>query len=178
MILHTVIRAITMIAMKLHNSIHTIKGIFEVEYQDADTFKDLPISQCSQAYGICFCQNSIVLCRTITNSYILPGGTVEPGETLIQALIREVQEESNMRVLAQLPIGYQKVFNQQTAPFYQVRYVALVEPYGPFIADPDNHIKHIELVSQEKAAALINWGEIGTQLFTRAKQKHSVLLAQ
>lgn len=159
----------------LHSRISTIKGDFDVEYYDADDFSHLPPAQCAQAYGICYVGNQIVLCRTANGTYILPGGTVEPGETLEQTLIREVQEESNMQVIKSLPIGYQKVFLPNQDPIYQVRYVATVKPYGPFVTDPAGHIVAINLVPESDAPHLLNWGDIGQQLFIRAKQKRDLL---
>jgi 8-oxo-dGTP pyrophosphatase MutT (NUDIX family) len=158
--------------MIIRTQISTIKGEFEVEYHSADSFEELPLEKCTQAYGICYCDGKIVLAQNIRGHYILPGGTVEPGETLEETLAREVQEESNMHILHARPIGYQKVWNGTTEPFFQTRFYAEVEPYGPFESDPAGHIIGIELVSDGDAPKMLGWGEIGDDLFARAKQLH------
>jgi 8-oxo-dGTP diphosphatase len=41
----------------------------------------------------------------LAGSWSLPGGRVEPGETLEQAIVREVREETGLRVHARAPLG-------------------------------------------------------------------------
>lgn len=157
----------------LRNRISTIKGDFDVEYQNASDFSHLPLEKCTQAYGICYYRETIVLCKNVRGHFILPGGTVEQGEALEETLIREVKEESNMRVLSSMPIGYQKVWNETTDSFFQVRYYARVEPYGPFVSDPAGHIEGIVLVSEKEAVEMLDWGEVGDELFKQARFAHA-----
>ncbi|MFA6275005.1 MAG: NUDIX domain-containing protein [Candidatus Paceibacterota bacterium] len=76
------------------------------EYEDADSFDHLEYEKCQQTYGVCFCEDKMVIqLNGKTDLWGLVGGTVEPGEKLEETLKREIQEESNMKVLSCLPIG-------------------------------------------------------------------------
>jgi hypothetical protein len=67
--------------MNITSQIQTTQGKFTAEYHDADEFGHLPQEQCSQVYGVCFYKNLIILARTTGGMWLLPGGTIEPGET-------------------------------------------------------------------------------------------------
>ncbi|MHB8660567.1 MAG: NUDIX hydrolase [Minisyncoccota bacterium] len=58
------------------------------------------------------------------------------GETVEQAIAREVLEETNMRVLKQKVLGYLEIFESEKI-VTQVRSVCIVEPVRPFLADTD-----------------------------------------
>jgi ADP-ribose pyrophosphatase YjhB (NUDIX family) len=159
----------------LTSAIATIRGTFNVEYHDAESFEHLPVDKCTQSYGACFYNGNIILCKTFSKTWILPGGTIEPGESYEQALIREIKEESNMKVLNFQPLGYQKVWNDQTEPFYQLRFYCQVEPYGEFeydTAEDGGHVESIWQIIPSQAADLLNWGEIGDQIIGRATDMH------
>ncbi len=105
----------------------------------------------------------VIVHQGIKDTWGLVGGTVEAGETLEETLIREIQEESNMKVLEMRPIGYQKVINLEGGEedFYQTRWFTRVEPYGPFEGDPDEKIDKITLVDPQEYKKYFDWGEIG-----------------
>lgn len=149
---------------------------FDVEYWDADSFNHLPLLQCTQAYGVCYAGDDIVLCQEPGGTRVLPGGKREAGESLEDALHREVAEETNMRVIACSPIGYQEVRSAGREPIFQVRYVAIVEPIGPFVADADGYIIGIELVPEADAPTRLGWEAIGKRLIQRASLKRANLL--
>lgn len=156
--------------MKIKSTVEYLGKSYQLIYQDTDDFSQLPYKDCKQAYGVCFYKNKIVLgFSRRMQKWSLVGGTIEHNETLEQALKREIQEESNMRILKCWPIGYQTEVGKSN---YQLRYACVVEPYGPFRADPDagEHygVDRITLVKPEDFNKYINWGKIGERLLERA----------
>lgn len=149
---------------------------YRVEYFDADTFDNLPIERCKQCYGVCFYQDKMVIgFGGMKKGWGLIGGSVEPGETLIETLVREIKEESNMKIIRAVPVGYQKLSPQSGGePFYQLRYAATVEPYGEFIGDSgegmsgEKAITDIKFIDPKNYKDYFDWGEIGERIIERA----------
>lgn len=162
--------------MTITEKYHGLSGVdYIFEYSDADSFDHLDPSQCRQAYGVCFCGDEMVIgFGGKKNNWGLIGGTIEPGETFEQTLKREIQEESNMEVLACLPVGYQKVIDtRDNSFFYQLRYTCTARPYGPFIIDSGEGmgatgIQEIKLIDPLKYKDYFDWGEIGERIISRA----------
>ncbi len=156
----------------------TDKGgkLAEVIYQDADSFEHLLDKKVTQTYGVCFVGDKIVIVHSIKGGshWVLPGGSIEEGETFEECLKREIQEESNMKVLSFTPIGYQEVHFEGKI-FNQLRYFCIVESYGDFVSDPDGDISEIKLIDPKDYKEYIQWGEIGDHLMTRAIEMKSVL---
>jgi 8-oxo-dGTP pyrophosphatase MutT (NUDIX family) len=89
-----------------------------------------PPQETTQALGICFTREGEIVLVTLDGSaWSLPGGTIEPGETLEQTLVREVREEACARVLQSRYIGCQRVeeLDRDRASYYQTRFWAGVE---------------------------------------------------
>jgi len=145
-----------------------VKYVFD--YSDCDDFSILPTELCIQTYGVCFYDNKIVIgYGGAKHDWGLIGGTIEKGETFDQTFEREIQEESNMKVLKKLPVGYQKVTDTRDGTFiYQLRYVALVEPYGPFIKDATGAVTEIKLIDPKDVKNYFDWGVIGDRVIERA----------
>lgn len=164
--------------MNITNTYKGRSGVeYVFEYSDTDSFDDLDISKCRQTYGVCFCENKIVICHNGKNkSWGLIGGTIEKGETLERTLRREIEEESNMEVLSFLPIGVQKVIDtRDNSFFYQLRYVCLVKPYGPFVLDPALTITEIKHIHPNEYKQYFDWGDIGDRIMERALELRPLL---
>jgi 8-oxo-dGTP pyrophosphatase MutT (NUDIX family) len=157
--------------VKIKGSFVHLGKTIDIVYEDVDSFANLPYEKVRQVYGVCFCNGKIVLgFSRHMKKWNLIGGTIDQGETLEQALAREIREESNMKLLKFWPIGYQREVTKDDN--YQLRYACLVEPYGPFIADPaagENHgIDRIILINPKDFTEYLDWGKIGDRLITRA----------
>jgi hypothetical protein len=144
-----------------------IKYIFE--YQDVDDFSNLEFEKCTQTYGVCLCGGKLVIgYGGHKSSWGLIGGTIGKGETFEETLIREIKEESNMKVVSYRPIGYQKVINLNDQTFiYQLRYVCIVESLGKFEFDPTGSILGIKLIDPKKYKEYFDWGQIGERIIMR-----------
>ncbi len=122
----------------------------------------------------CFYGDKLVLVGHPDGRYTPPGGAIEKGETFEEAAIREIKEETNMKVLRIECIGYQDV----EPPGWdrvarQFRMVAIVEPYGDFVSDPDGDISHIKLIDPADYKEYIKWGETGDYLMKKALEMKS-----
>ena len=142
------------------------------EYTDADGFEGLEKEHIKQSYGICFCEGKLVIVFGYFGSqkreWGFPGGRIEKGETYEQALKREIQEESNMEVLAYLPVGYQKGSKVGHGFSYQLRYVCLVRPFGEFVEDPAGGvITEVKLIDPADYKKYLDWGKIGDRFVER-----------
>lgn len=93
-----------------------------------------------------------------------------------EAVVREVLEETNMRVLKQRVIGYQNVFEPRRVTT-QVRLVCIVEPVGPFTADadPEGDITEIKLIDPKDIKQYFDWGEVGDYVLARALEIKNLL---
>jgi 8-oxo-dGTP diphosphatase len=167
--------------MKITKAIIETNGkVYKYRYSEHDSFDHLPYEQCKQVYGVCFHGDKMLVVYSTSDGegdmWILPGGTKEEGETYERTLIREVQEETNMRVLKYLPVGVQKVINPDKSVDYQLRFAALVEPIGEFQSDPDGDIQKIELIDPANYKNYFDWGEIGDRIVSRALELKAVLM--
>lgn len=145
------------------------------EYLDSDSFDHLPYELIKQSYGVCFCENDLVIgFGGPKKGWGLIGGSIEKGESAEEALIREIKEESNMKITSYLPIGYQKVTDTRDQKFfYQLRYACKVIPYGEFTIDggdgiSEKAITEIKLINPEEYKKYFDWGEVGYRVMERA----------
>lgn len=126
-------------------------------------------------HSYCFYRDKLVVVgHEIDNGWTPPGGAIEPGETYEEASIREVKEESNMKVLHQECLGYQDIeLPDDGRVIRQFRMFCIVEPYGDFVSDPDGDISHIKLIDPKDYKEYIKWGEIGDRLITKALEMNA-----
>lgn len=143
-------------------------GVIPVVYEDIDTIQDLGIRTIKHVHAYCFYQDKIVIVWAEDKQYwTLPGGAIEMGETIEMAVAREVKEESNMKVVKQVLLGVQDIFEGENV-ISQTRSVCLVEPYGSFISDPDGDITQVKLINPSELKQYVDWGKIGDHLLQRA----------
>lgn len=97
-----------------------------------------PRERITQASAVCYIQQGrVVLVVGPGGQRALPGGHLEPGESPLDALVREVREEACTVVVQHAYLGAQRVDDlalaDGTGEHYQLRYWARVrlEPFAP-----------------------------------------------
>jgi 8-oxo-dGTP diphosphatase len=143
-------------------------GTLPYTYRDLDTVEEIADKKIDGVHAYCFCDGKLVLVYAEKKGYWTPaGGGIESGESVEEAVIREVKEETNMKVLKQKIIGYQEVFETDRIHI-QTRSICMVEPYGPFVSDPDGDITEIKLIDHADYKKYFDWGEVGDYIMQRA----------
>ena len=131
-----------------------------------------------QAYGILFNEKGEVLLgkRKWDDEfpYLLPGGTIEEGETPEQTLHREAMEEVDVEIENMVLLGAQHcefIDTPERLPMIQLRYCATIKKVHSSTPDPDQgNIWERVFVKPEKMNDLLQWGPIGDHLAKRAKE--------
>jgi 8-oxo-dGTP pyrophosphatase MutT (NUDIX family) len=145
---------------------------WDSRYEELDSFEPIRSLPVSAAGALCFYENKLVLVyASKRNSWEMPGGGREEGETFEECIVREIKEETNMKVLELFPLGYDTFTNPETQEkIYQLRFAARVEPYGPFVIDlaEDKDISEIKLVDPHDYKKYFDWGERGDAMMKKA----------
>jgi 8-oxo-dGTP diphosphatase len=116
----------------------------------------------TQVYGYLLCPRTCrVLVQDDDGVFNLPGGTPEPEDAdLVATLVREVFEESQVRVGATAYLGYQEVDRPGRARYAQVRMAGVIEEFAARAPDPDGgRIYRRLMTSLEAAPDVLGWGE-------------------
>lgn len=122
-------------------------------------------------HAYCFCNGKLVIVYDhAKDSWTPPGGGVDPGESVEEAVVREVLEESNMRVISQKLIGFQVIDEPGRGIVTQTRSVCIVECLGDFVADPAGDISEVKLIEPSEYKQYFDWKEIGDHVMRRAQE--------
>lgn len=158
--------------MKIDSTLTNRSGqILNVTYYDIEEEKELGDKKVRGVHAYCFCDDKLVIVYAENKGYWTPpGGGVESGESITEAVAREVLEETNMRVIKQGLIGYQDIFEPDEINT-QTRHICLVEPIGEFVSDPDGDITEIKLVDPKDLKQYFDWGVVGDRLLERVFEK-------
>ena len=147
--------------------------VLDVAYRDINSELDFKDKKISGVHAYCFYKDKLVVVYSESKGYWTPpGGGVEEGEDVRSAVQREVQEETNMKVVRQRFIGYQDI-SEPKGIISQTRSVCIVEPYGEFVVDPDGEITKMELIDPKEYKQYFDWGKIGDRLMERAMEAKS-----
>ncbi len=149
---------------------------FDVVYRESDPLEDVQGKVLQGVHAYCFYKDKFVVVYADSKGYWTPpGGGIEEGESYEEATIREVMEETNMKVIKQQLIGYQDVFELNRV-VRQTRSVCVVEPYGDFVSDPDGDITEIKLIDPKDHKNYFDWKEIGDRIMSQALEIKDMLL--
>ncbi len=136
-------------------------------YYDMEKYEDLPAGM-MHVGAYCFYRGKLlVVYHAPKKHWTPPGGGIEEGETVEDATIREIKEESNMRVISHRLLGYQEI-PEPDRIVRQSRSVCIVEPYGDFESDPDEDITEIKFIDPSNIKEYFDWGIVGDHLIKRA----------
>ena len=145
------------------------KVIFE--WFDVNKKSEIPNLEWQQIYMVGNLNNKVPLVIYSNKRDNLPGGKVEPGESIGQTITRESIEEVNMRVISWQPLGYQKLTRPwDDTPTYQFRVYAKLEKNGKFINDPGGSVIGHRLVDLDDVNKYINYGAVGDRLVVNCRQ--------
>jgi len=144
--------------------------VLDIIYYESNPLENLDGKILSSVHAYCFCGDKIVVvfCE-LKGHWTPPGGGIELGETYEQAVVREVLEETNMKVLYQELIGYQDIYEPDRT-VRQTRSFCIVEPIGDFVVDPDGDITEIKLIDPKDYKKYFDWGKIGDRIMSRAME--------
>lgn len=158
--------------MEIRNQLTNKSGqTLDIVYREADPLVGLEGKIFQAVHAICFYGDKMVIVYSEKKGYwSLPGGGIEKGESYEEAVIREVKEETNMKVLRQELIGYQDIYEPERT-VRQTRSFCIVEPYGDFLADGDvegGDVTEIKLIDPKDYKQYFDWGEIGERIIAQA----------
>ena len=137
---------------------------FDIVYREGNPEIELNGVFLNGVSGHCFYGNKMVIVHDEKSGWWFPGGGIEKNETPEEAVVREVKEESNMKVLFQRYIGYQTLTDEYGKINRHASYFCVVKPYGDFVSDPDEDITEIKLIDPKDYKQYIRWGEVGDRI--------------
>lgn len=147
------------------------EGKVIVEWFDVFDKNQIPDFEWKQVYIIGNFDKKVPVVMYSEKGDNLPGGKLESGETLGDALAREVEEELNMEVLSWQPLGYQRLTRPwDDTPTYQFRAYADLKKIGEFESDPGGGVIGHKLVNLDEVNDHIQYGEVGDRLFNNCKK--------
>jgi hypothetical protein len=135
-----------------------------VDWYDLLPDQTLPEIEWYQVYAVGNYQGKVPIVHYPNAQDNLPGGKLDPGESMEQALHREIEEELNMRVISWYPIGYQQVTHPNGEITNELRVYAAMEKSGEFVNDPGGNINGHSLISVDSLNDSINYGLVGKRI--------------
>lgn len=145
------------------------------EYYDAESLEHLPKDKLSQVQIFAFHNDKFLIVNNMNNfnTYGPVGGSIEPNELPEECLHRELQEESNMRIIDFELLGYQRctlISDSLKKIKYQIRYCARVEPIGSFTpdCDPDGDVTELLEIDPKDYKEYFDWQHVSDHLMSRS----------
>lgn len=140
----------------------------ETIYREGNPLVGLEGKILQAVHAFCFYNGKLVIVYAEGKGYWTPpGGSIEAGESIEEAVMREVREETNMKVMYQELIGYLDIYEPDRI-VRQTRSFCIVEPLGDFSTDPDGEVTEIKLIDPKDYKKYFDWGEIGDHVMVQA----------
>ncbi|MEI6850748.1 MAG: NUDIX domain-containing protein [Candidatus Saccharibacteria bacterium] len=141
------------------------KGKVIVEWFDVSEKDKIPDFDWQQVYIIGNFDGKVPIVMYDNKGDNLPGGKTEPGESLNETILREIEEELNMKVTSWEPLGYQKLTRPlDNTPTYQFRAYAELEKINEFTNDSGGSVIGHRLVELDNLNKFIKYGEVGNRI--------------
>lgn len=143
---------------------------YKVDWFDVTDKTSIPDLKWQQVYVIGLYEGLVPVVQYPEDKNNLPGGKLEPGESLAETIVREMEEETNMRVTSWQPLGYQQVTSPTGEVDYQFRVCAQLEKIGEFVNDPGGNIIGNIFVPLDDLNGVIDYGDVGVRMVDLAKR--------
>lgn len=145
--------------------------IIDVSWFDVLKKEDIPDLQWHQVYIIGDYQGKVPIVMYPHSQDNLPGGGIELGESLGQAMSREIAEELNMKVTDWEPLGYQTCVHLETGEISnQFRAYAKLEKIGDFTSDPGGNVSGYKFIKPDDLNDYIKYGMVGERLLANSRR--------
>lgn len=150
------------------------KAKYDVEWFETDDFSN--VENIKQVYGIIFNDEGKVLVVNTVGNWQVPGGKPEPGESIVETLIRESLEEADVELKDITPLGYQYVRqiteNGLSKNIGQIRFAAMVKELKKQTVDPaTGKLPERRFIDVEEFLEYCPWGNIGKHIVKLGKKR-------
>lgn len=117
-------------------------------------------------------EEKVLMVKNVGASWTFPGGAVEKGETLEQALIREVKEEVNLTVEMEHLVSVNEAFfvHKNIQPIFFTFKVHVID--GEISINYPNEISEIKWMNLEEADLLLPYHPFGVTYLLNSRSQY------
>jgi len=146
-------------------------------WKDIDNYDGLHVTRVG---ALCFHDGKMCLVRSKGGKkWVIPGGRPETGESMIEALEREVDEEASMQIENIRLLGAKEnhvknnPLTKEGDHFFQLIFAADITELKPQTEDPDaGVIRERIFIKPEEFKDYIDWGPLSDAIMVRISQNN------